>query len=78
MGKFISEIEPYNKKPNTGNVIISKRAEAISVLTILVTDNFVLVKTKHMLTSELLKLAGIPSFRVGFKLLLITVQDRTA
>lgn len=28
MGKSISETEPYSKKPSTGNVVISKRAEA--------------------------------------------------
>lgn len=28
MEKFISAIEPYNKMPSTGNMIISERAEA--------------------------------------------------
>jgi len=49
IGKFTSEKEPYNNKSSTGNMIISRRAEdrgfRILVLTILVTDNFVLIQT---------------------------------
>lgn len=58
MGKFISEIEPYKKKPRIRNAIISKRAEAPGShfsVNHFVTDNFLLIKTKYILTPKMLK-----------------------
>lgn len=54
----LSEIEPYNKRPSTRNVIISKRAEARGShfsANHFVTYSFVLIKTTHILTPETLK-----------------------